>query len=90
MPLMIVQKIHALNDPRVEATVRMFCHLAHNVYAIFEPRKFAARGRRPNRNFAVFAQVAGFHRRHYCFTKEKRPCIAAGALSLLALGEVNR
>jgi hypothetical protein len=55
--LMSVKERKALHHPRVEPIGRMTRHFAHDVKAVFEPRKLASSRRRKDRDLAIFALI---------------------------------
>lgn len=56
-----VEEVEALAHPRFEAAAGVFGNFAHDMNAIFQPRKFAARRGWKDRDFALLARVTVTH-----------------------------
>ncbi len=44
----MVEKLEALHDPRIEPGLNVLRNFAHDVVTVLEPLEFVARGRGPN------------------------------------------
>ncbi len=54
---MTVEKFQPLDEPRIEPSLNVLRHFAHDVTSIFKPLEFAARGRGPNGFLTFLAMV---------------------------------
>ena len=57
-----IEKLEALDDPRIESTVNVRLHFFHDVLTVLQPRQIGARCSGENRVFTFFAVVSVMHR----------------------------
>jgi hypothetical protein len=62
VPIVFIEEVEAVNDPRVEAAADMLCNFLDNVTPVLEPLQFRTSRHRKDGLFAFFAVIPELHR----------------------------